>query len=758
MRRAKSISEVCGISRVRELRRPLRHGLTRVSWLAVLAASAFVALPAAAGASLPDGRVYELISPANKNGNYVASGATTVVEGWGYSAAAADGNALVFLGSGAMGDASSSMLQPYVARRSPGSGWSTGSATPTQPGVVNVAGGPLDLVPSFDFSRFAFGAGSTYSPEQPLGPSGSVNLYLSEDPFVEPVWLGRPAVADAIPKPGENPEVHNYPIVGGSPSLSTVYFTYSGTLVAKDESRAPSVGNGLGRSEDAPWGFYEWSGGVLSAAGVLPDGTLSPFGAVSAAMAGDDSSQRQSGSESWQSEDFNGEVSSDGSRAFFVSPDPIASTVTDQGGCEKEGGPCTSAAPELYVRESALDGTKSTVLVSRSQLPGHVGEPAPDGAVSVPDAGITSNRGSLDSTDVFASPDGSQAFFASSDRLTEAAPEDTAVKEYDFDLQTGALTYLPGVVGPIVASSRDGTDFVFKNTATTSQELDLWSAGPDGGSVRTITQLPEPANLGQPLEGNLNVEARASADGSVFAFDTNAPMPGAFNNQAGYGEVYRYDVPSSALACVSCPPAGVTASGNADISYDNGGGSNDKPKSTVDSRVMSADGSRVFFDTPDPLVSQDSNGRRDVYEWEDGSVFLISSGASPEDSFYLDNSESGGDVFFNTVAGLVAADADGAYDAYDARVPHPGDNPPPSAVPCEGDVCQGPPSVPSLLGTPASATFNGAGNVVAGEAAKPVKKKAVKKKIKHKRSKRKKGKRASRSRAHTRMSNKRRGG
>jgi len=56
---------------------------------------------------------------------------------------------------------------------------------------------------------------------------------------------------------------------------------------------------------------------------------------------------------------------------------------------------------------------------------------------------------------------------------------------------------------------------------------------------------------------------------------------------------------------------------------------------------------------------------------------------------------------------------------YDARVPHPGDNPPAAAVPCEGSVCQGPPNVPSPLTPPASATFSGLGNPAPEPAATP---------------------------------------
>jgi hypothetical protein len=99
-----------------------------------------------------------------------------------------------------------------------------------------------------------------------------------------------------------------------------------------------------------------------------------------------------------------------------------------------------------------------------------------------------------------------------------------------------------------------------------------------------------------------------------------------------------------------------------------------------------------------------------VYEWENGTVYPISSGKSPENSYFLDSSENGDDVFFATAEGLVPGDTDGAYDVYDARVPHPGDNPPPAAVPCEGSVCQGPSDVPAALTPPASATFSGLGN------------------------------------------------
>ncbi len=642
-----------------------------------------------ASATLPDGRVYEQVSPANKNGN-VANG--NALETAAFGLAAEGGDAVVFAGSGAMGDASSGTVNEFVARRTP-SGWVTTSTVPGPVGTsINIlSGSPLTLDPSHDFSRFLFTSGSPYVAAEPLDEESSTNIFLSEDPAIEPIWVAQPVsqppTFSPTPAPGFNQYLHDYLIAGGSPDLSTVYFTYSGTLIPQDASRTPNVGNGEGEGTD-PWGFYEWTDGVLAEAGVLPNGTLDPFGAVPAAIASGGNFERRQAEPLGQAQTLDNEVSTDGSRAFFVSPDPVASTT---------------ATPELYVRKTAPDGAKSTVLVSQSQLPGHEGEPAPH-AVSF----------------VYGSPDGSQAFFASVDRLTSAAPSDGSGKEYDFDVDTGSLTYLPGVSGSIFASATDGSSFLFG----TGAELDLWSAGPGGGQVKTIA----------PLAGGDVSSGRASADGSVFVFRTNSPLPGGFNNAGGFDQLYRYQVATGSLSCLSCPPAGIAPSGSVDVSYDNAeagkpNGSNDIPMTTLDTRVVSADGDRVFFDTPDPLVPQDTNGRRDVYEWENGSVFLISSGKSAEGSYVLDSSADGKDVFFITASGLVSGDVDDAYDVYDARVPRPGDNPPPSAVPCQGDVCQGPPSVPSLLGEPASATFNGAGNLAPPPEVKlPGKKKVAKRK------------------------------
>jgi hypothetical protein len=655
---------------------------------------------------LPDGRVYEQVSPTNKNGN--EAGATTqaeptaAVQHYGY--AAPDGNSVLFEGTGPMGESSSVDNFEFVAHHTAG-GWSTRALEPALhrngKSIEELFAQDLYVDPSLDLSHAMvethYGTLASSLPNEECG----FKMYLTgPDPFVAATWLERPEISDPV----ENCEGTQYAgaPVGGTPDFSTVYFTYPGTLLPEDSSRAVHA---TGKA----WGFYEDKEGSLREAGVLPNETLDAFGAVPAASGHD---RVLAGNE----------VSENGKRAFFVSPDP--------GSCKPAGqNECATDPPELYVRENG----EKTVLVSQSQLSGEGGAPAPSGPLRMPNP--------PDGSYIFASPDGSQAFFQSDDQLTSDAPENTSPKTYDFDVNTGTLTYLPGVVGEIVASDTEGTSFAFvrPEAGPAPAELDLWS-GPEAGHVTPVAQLPGPLSSGSGEEGAQPTyvpEARMSTDGSVLVFETEARIAG-FNNggtttdargdvEPGSVQVYRYDVPADTLGCVSCAPAGVTPRGPASISslqpYETYEFNGFNPHGVVDSRGISADGDRVFFDSPDPLVPQDTNTNspavpcetgglcpqgRDVYEWENGVVYLISGGKSSRNSLLLDNSENGDDVFFATTEGLVPGDTDGGYDVYDARVPR--ETQTPAAVPCEGSVCQGPPNVPSPLTPPASATFSGLGN------------------------------------------------
>jgi len=712
------------------------------AFLCIAGSGASVALPATAGAyatlegppqfssapGLPDGREYVQVSPADKNGNE-AGGSTTGQDVGAtnhYGLASADGNAVLFEGTGPIGESPSGKSKWFVATKNTGEpGWSTRSLLPaSKENQQNLGNGLRDLDPSADLSH------ALVKPEEPFRQSegcadGAIgNVYLTgPDPFDAATWLGRPEIEDPVEDCKQGFAVPD----GGTPDFSTVYFTYAGTLLLDDEKRAPHAGE---QGQEA-WGFYENKEGVLREAGVLPADSAypnepSPWGAVPAA----------SGHGRYRS---GNQVSADGSRAFFVSPDPAAVAsceAAEEGKGASAAQAAAACAPQLYVRENG----ERTLLVSQDTLlpqAGGLPASAPGGVLQMPNpANDQFQGGGPNGSEVFASPDGSQAFFQSASALTQAAEEvspGAEPKMYDFDVDSGVLTYLPGVTGEIVATDGDGSSFAFVRPAAgiSPAELDLWAAGPDGGSVTSVTGLPEFPSV---------PEARMSSDGSELVFQTAATIAG-FNNRGthtptvgdtvpGSEEIYRYDVPANTLGCVSCAPAGVTPRGDASISalYT---GEVDVPAETagvVDERGISADGDRIFFDSPDPLVPQDSNTSSppascdvggasehcpqgdDVYEWENGVVYLISTGKSPLNSYLVDSSENGNDVFFATAEGLVPGDTDGGFDIYDARIPHGGEPYPPAAVPCEGSVCQGPPNVPAPLTPPASATFTGLGN------------------------------------------------
>jgi hypothetical protein len=160
-----------------------------------------------------------------------------------------------------------------------------------------------------------------------------------------------------------------------------------------------------------------------------------------------------------------------------------------------------------------------------------------------------------------------------------------------------------------------------------------------------------------------------------------------------------------------------------------------------------SDSGRLFFESPDALVPQDTNGLEDVYEYEPegapanspytctdasatfsarsgGCVNLISSGSSSAESTFFDASENGDSAFFVTSAKLSAADYDTTYDVYDARVcssEAPCPVSPVSPPPCtSGDSCKAAPSPqPEIFGPAPSATFSGTGNITAS-VSKPI--------------------------------------
>jgi hypothetical protein len=249
--------------------------------------------------------------------------------------------------------------------------------------------------------------------------------------------------------------------------------------------------------------------------------------------------------------------------------------------------------------------------------------------------------------------------------------------------------------------------------------------------------------------------SRASPDGRYFAFMSDRSLTGYDNRDARSGqpdeEVYEYDAASGRLVCVSCDPTGARPEGRQEpegtkvdpwevwrgrwIAGSVPGWleeSNWFEPANYQPRYLS-DSGRLFFDSPAGLAPQDVNGTEDVYQYEpagagscaeaQGCVSLISGGTGPGESVFQDASATGEDAFFVTGDRLVGEDFDNGYDMYDAhacRAQAPC-FPAGSALspPCNsGDSCKVAPSPqPLLFGSPASATFSGAGNLTPGPAA-----------------------------------------
>jgi hypothetical protein len=670
----------------------------------------FRTFPSGGLSGLPDGRVYEQVSPLEANGNEAGAATQGSEVHAQYGIASADGNHVLYSQRGPFGETHSGNDLFSVSTRGPRSGWDTSAAVPPGCGynASNFFGAePRSLLPAADLSRLVFaalggfGAGNCPEPStykgDPLAYNGG--LYRTEVGAGAPEWwLTKPTVEAPTP----NPTTTGVPIAtGGSPDLNTVYFTYFGTLVPEDRSRAAHVTEYAATSA---FGFYEWKakGGLHSAAG-LPNepgepakGEADPYGAVPAATLTRLNDPQPTPDE------FDNEVSRDGRTAFFVSPDPVFAFA--------QGAP---TPVELYVRDQGEGETADTVLVSRDQREVEEGtseegkpKPAP-GAAPAPhnpsEEALVPVNGYLSSY-VFASPDGSRAFFASRDRLTKQAPEG-GVKEYEFNTGTNELRYLEKFAEPasgpfssILASSEDGSSFVFDNTA--EHKLELWERLPDG--EETVTEI---AAFSGPSSPSFEARAAKDGEGTAFVLRTDAVLSGGFDNEAATEQVYRY-VAGGKLTCVSCAPAGTAQSDAQAFGW---------------SRVIGDGGARIFFASAEQLLARAGNGVANVYEWEQagtgschsgeregGCLFLISSGTSPNPSFLTDNDEKGENVFFATSQGLVKGDSGEIYALYDARVNGGFPEEPPPAE-CAGSCRPASPAPP--LAAPLTTALGPSGNL-----------------------------------------------
>jgi hypothetical protein len=676
----------------------------------------FTTQPAGGSFVLPDGRVWEMVSPVDKN-NSTITGIDGLLGGTGGGMLQAEegGNSIAYASQGAFEKpAGAPVMVQYLATRGT-SNWSTVNITPpmrAETSPVPGAGGPYKAFSS-DLSTGLF-LNSVFIPviNPPLSEEAlpGYQNYLLRDNHT---GVFQAAVTKANP-PSEPASAFNLEFQGASPDLSHIIIS----------TRAALTANAVNTGEP---NLYDWSNGQLQLVNVLPGQVVG----TPRAILGENDASNSSGIRA---------VSTDGSRIFFTEATP-----------EKESG-----EHSLYVR---VNGS-STVQVDASQG----GSENRDGNFQIANASgsrvffLDNRKLTKDSTaePIHRKPDLYEYDFETG-RLSDLTVQDPAGADVQGVLgasEDGAYVYFVanGVLAP--GASRGDCGKTLKGSFR-SCNLYVWHRGAPGPTF--IATLSGEDNGEQAKDqigsieaaddwspGTANRTSRVTPDGLHLVFMSDRSLTGYDNRNLETGrpmeEVYSYNASSDVLSCASCRPSGARPTG---VSFIPGGTQFETPHAIYQSRVLSdaAGGARVFFDSKDGIVPQDVNGQQDVYEWEEngvgscrqtgGCVSLISSGTSNSESSFADASANGKDVFFLTYSQLVPWDTDDLVDIYDAR--EGGGLPGPAAsLACSGTGCQGLPSAPPIFATPSSETFNGVGNFP-GASSKSAAKKRPKAKKRHKR-------------------------
>ena len=666
-----------------------RHRVALVR-LVFVAASMSFAFPAVALSSLPDARVYEQVSPIEKEG-YAA------VRPGGHDpfTVAIDGEAVAFGSPGTFAGAQSDEgYNAYLARRQ-ADGWVTvPDSIPTTNG--HVSSSTEDFAPDLEKSLAFIKMSPNFGRDAEATEAGFA-LYEPGGDYAELPAGGLKAVTT-------NPGAEQVINAGGgrlSSDLSHVVFTeVLGTLLPEDtmleEAQLYAI-SGVNGSDSH-----------LELIGVdSEDKVLDPYCAVNLGGVGST---------------FNS-IAADGSEIFFTT-DVVPS---EEKSCSK---PATNPE-EVFVR---LNGEK-TIEVSR-----------PPGS---PECGLThmctgANRNSA----MFqgASSDGTRAYFTTSASLvTEDKDMQNDLYMVEIDKEVGKVTVSDPIqvsrdsnvgeaadVQGVVRISDDGSRIYFVARGvlaganaegraavenadnlyvynaishTTVFVADLCSGQDESGSVVDVTNCPSSESDEGLWRREDAREAQATpANGQVLVFSSYGQLTSDDTDSAK--DVYRYDT-SQGLQRISVGDEGYDSNGNnsmfdAQIARPDFGDGTLVGQDEMRTRAVTENGSEVVFTSAEPLAPGAINGKTNVYEWQNGNVALISSGTSPEADDEPVITPSGHDIFFDTVSGLVPSDTDGLRDVYDARV---GGGFPLTSVPpagCSPASCAPSGNLPPVLAAPGS--------------------------------------------------------
>jgi hypothetical protein len=410
--------------------------------------------------------------------------------------------------------------------------------------------------------------------------------------------------------------------------------------------------------------LYEWDEGALRLVSVVTNGTAVP-GSL-AVEAG--------------TPQHEGVVSSDGSHVLFTYGGALYDRIDgqrtvqvdeQQGGSDASGGGSFQAA--------TADGSKVFFLDEReltSDATAAAGEP------DLYECALAEKASKCELTDLTVAAAGEHADVL---RVTPLGRHDSS---YVYFVAKGVLA----------SNTREFTNSegkaVVEGAQAGKENLYLWN-----GTTTTFIAT------GPAYYGRFGLE-QTSPDGKWLTFESAESLTGYDNETAG--ELFLYSVATGQLACASCNPTGEAGGGVGPRREDK-----EEVHGVFRPRYVLTDTGQVFFETGDALVPSDTNGTLDVYEYEGGHVYLISSGTSAFGSNLEEVSESGDDVFFRSDQQLVPQDnQEGEIVIYDARV-EGGFAEPSSSPSCTtADACRTPVSLqPTIYGAPASQTFSGAGNL-----------------------------------------------
>jgi hypothetical protein len=671
---------------------------------------------------LPDCRGYEMVSPLDKNNGDVVppiEGGTELPAALNQSSLS--GDKLTYSSSRAFGDALSAPYSTqYIAARDPEAGWLTHAIVPPHGASVQLPGKVIDT----EFKAFSPDLCDAWlrTTAEPVLAEGAIagfpNLYRRTDeecggPSFQALTTVQPTheLSEFL-----FPAQHytSLELQGLSADGQEALYAVLESLESQPEapSQPPAC---LANLKD------DFSACALRLYLRSPDGALH-YVCVPPPGEG----LKASCSAGWPADNIgtarenrlDNAISADGSRVFF----------TSYSGSPQSGRIYLRENPAAEGSECEGPGTPCTIAVSKAAE-----------ALSKTSA----------SQFWAAAEDGSKAIFTTGQDLEKAGGD-----LYEFDVESKTTQLIAHRVSGVAGASEDA-DYVYfasredlaEGASEGAHNLYLYHGG-EFSFVATLANADVELNQFNnfsPLAGEPRRHlARVSPDGHHAAFMSFATPTGYDNHDAHNGkaaaEVYLYDASADEgegkLICPSCNTTGARPIG-ANFAFKPlqeywAAAQIQLPESDLyGARVLSDDGSRLYFTSSDVLSPRDTNGRQDVYQWEaegaggcdqgdpgfapvsGGCLALISSGQSPLESEFVDASPDGNDVFFSTLSSLVSQDY-GLVDIYDARVGGGFPEPPNPPAPCEGEACQSPREAPNDP-TPASSAFQGAGNVVEGK-------------------------------------------